>query len=102
MFAWSRRWRRVAIRLRPFSVDWRAVIDKYVPYVACLTSEDREELAWHIQVFLAEKHFEGCGGLVMTDEPVSRLQRRLATSTLCRCVPSGNLAYCNGTIDAPV
>lgn len=23
---------------------------------------------WHIQVFLAEKHFEGCGGLVITDE----------------------------------
>jgi Mlc titration factor MtfA (ptsG expression regulator) len=68
MFAWLRRRRRAAIRRRPFSADWRAIIEKNVPYVACLPIEDREELAGHIQVFLAEKHFEGCGGLVLTDE----------------------------------
>jgi hypothetical protein len=68
MFAWLRRRRRVAIRRRPFPTEWRAIIERNVPYVACLPSEDREELARHIQVFLAEKHFEGCGGLVITDE----------------------------------
>ena len=31
-------------------------------------SEDQLELLGHIQVFLAEKHFEGCGGLELTDE----------------------------------
>ena len=68
MFAWLRRRRRDAIRRRPFPAEWRALIVKNVPYVACLPPEDREELVGHIQVFLAEKHFEGCGGLEITDE----------------------------------
>src|SRR5438270_13399300 len=29
---------------------------------------DRVELLGHIQVFLAEKRFEGCGGFAITDE----------------------------------
>ena len=68
MFAWLRRRRRDAIRRRPFPAEWRAFIEKNVPYVACLSAEDREELVGHIQVFLAEKRFEGCGGLQITDE----------------------------------
>ncbi len=39
-----------------------------VPYVATLSDEDRAELEGHMQVFLAEKKFEGCGGLEITDE----------------------------------
>jgi MtfA peptidase len=35
---------------------------------ARLPSDDRKELRSRIQVFLAEKHFEGLGGLEMTDE----------------------------------
>ena len=68
MFAWLRRRRRDAIRRHAFPAAWRAFIEKNVPYVACLSPDDREELVGHIQVFLAEKHFEGCGGLQMTDE----------------------------------
>jgi Mlc titration factor MtfA (ptsG expression regulator) len=41
---------------------------KNVPYLARLPREDRDALCGHIQVFLAEKHFEGCGGLQITDE----------------------------------
>jgi hypothetical protein len=44
----------VAIRRRPFPAEWRAIIAKNVPYIACLTSEDREELAGHIQVDTAQ------------------------------------------------
>ena len=62
MFAWLRRRRRDAIRRHAFPAAWRAFIEKNVPYVACLSPDDREELVGHIQVFLAEKHFEGCGG----------------------------------------
>ena len=68
MFAWLKRRRREAIRRRPFPAEWRAIIEKNIPYVACLSPEDRQELVGHVQVFLAEKHFEGCGGLQMTDE----------------------------------
>ena len=68
MFAWLKRRRREAIRHRPFSANWQAIIDKNVPYVAALPPQDRDELAEHVQVFLAEKRFEGCDGLQITDE----------------------------------
>jgi Mlc titration factor MtfA (ptsG expression regulator) len=68
MFRWLMRRRREAIRRRPLPAEWRAIMDKNVPYVACLPSEDRDELAGHMQIFLAEKPFEGCGGLQITDE----------------------------------
>jgi hypothetical protein len=47
---------------------WRALIEKNVPYVGRLSPEDRAELFGLIQIFLAEKRFEGCGGLELTDE----------------------------------
>jgi len=39
-----------------------------VAYVRSLSTEDRRELAGIMQILLAEKYFEGCGGLEMTDE----------------------------------
>jgi hypothetical protein len=33
-----------------------------------LPKEDQRELQGHVQVFLAEKSFEGCGGLIITDD----------------------------------
>jgi len=68
MFAWMRRRRRAAIRRGPVPGEWRALIERNVPYVARLPANDRDELEGHIQVFLAEKHFEGCGGQQITDE----------------------------------
>ncbi|HEX7478871.1 MAG TPA: M90 family metallopeptidase [Polyangiales bacterium] len=68
MLAWLRQRRRAAIRRQPFSAAWRGLIAKNVPYVARLSPEDREELIAHVQVFVAEKRFEGCGGLTITDE----------------------------------
>jgi len=68
MFRWLRRRRREKIKARPFPVAWRAHIAKHVPYAALLTKAEREELEGHVQVFLAEKSFEGCGGLALTDE----------------------------------
>jgi MtfA peptidase len=68
MFAWLRRRRRAAIRRRPFPTRWGTFIEKNVPYVALLSAEDQKELLGHVQVFLVEKHFEGCDGLEVTDE----------------------------------
>jgi len=68
MFGWLRRRRREAVRRGAFPAAWRAIIEKNVPYAAGLSPEDRQELLGHVQVFLAEKRFEGCGGLSITDE----------------------------------
>ncbi len=68
MFGWLKRRRREAARRGAFPAAWRAIIEKNVPYAAGLSLEDRQELLGHVQVFLAEKRFEGCGGLSITDE----------------------------------
>ena len=68
MFGWLKRRRREAVRRGAFPAAWRAIIEKNVPYAAGLSPEDRQELLGDVQVFLAEKRFEGCGGLSITDE----------------------------------
>jgi Mlc titration factor MtfA (ptsG expression regulator) len=60
--------RRKKIAGRPFPDEWLTIIDWNVPLYARLTEADQEELKRHILIFMAEKKFEGCGGLRMTDE----------------------------------
>jgi len=60
--------RRDRHRRTPFPREWRAFIEKNVPIFHRLPAEDQAELLGHVSVLLAEKHFEGCGGLEMTDE----------------------------------
>ena len=44
------------------------MIERRVAFFVRLSAADRSELLAHIQVFLNEKRFEGCAGLVMNDE----------------------------------
>ena len=67
MFGWKKKHRQ-KIRRRVFPPGWLEVIKKNVPYFRSLPEADRAELLGDIQVFLDEKHFEGCGGLELTDE----------------------------------
>ncbi len=62
----SRRRRR--LRESPFPPIWRRYLNDNVAIYSRLPEADRRELEGHIRVFLAEKYFEGCGGLEMTDE----------------------------------
>jgi MtfA peptidase len=64
----SKRRRRERLRSEPFPPEWEAILRKNVPVYARLPEDDRRELRGHVRVFLAEKHFEGCGGLTLTDE----------------------------------
>jgi len=65
---WFKKWRRNKIASRPFPQGWLEVIEKNVPLYSKLSQSDRQELQRHILIFLAEKRFEGCGGLAITDE----------------------------------
>ena len=60
--------RRLKLRSTPFPQEWREILHRRFPLLACLPPEDQRELEGHMQVFLAEKQFEGCDGLVITDE----------------------------------
>jgi len=68
MLRFIRNRRRKRYRETPFPSEWLAFIERNVPLFLRLPSADRQELLGHIQVFMAEKHFEGCGGLEITDE----------------------------------
>ena len=59
---------RERIRRRPLPPAWRAILERTFPRYVRLSSADRAELEGYIQVFLAEKRFEGAAGLVITDE----------------------------------
>jgi len=67
-FGFFKRRRRRRLLRQPFPSAWLAVIERRVPYYRLLTPEERARLCGHVQVFLAEKRFEGCGGLAVTDE----------------------------------
>jgi len=64
----NRKHRRTQLMQEAPPPTWYAILQRRVPYVARLTDADRGELFGKMQVFLAEKHFEGCGGLELTDE----------------------------------
>ena len=68
MFDFFKNRRREALRAQPLSVEERAVLDKNIPYLTSLSAQDRTELEALVRIFVAEKTFEGCGGLLLTDE----------------------------------
>jgi Mlc titration factor MtfA (ptsG expression regulator) len=67
VFGFKKR-KRKELREQPFPAEWTAIVERNVAYYSLLAVQDQHELQGHISVFLAEKSFEGCGGLEMTDE----------------------------------
>jgi Mlc titration factor MtfA (ptsG expression regulator) len=67
-FGFLARRRRDALRASAIPQEWRAIVERNVGVYRRLPAADRAELLGHMQVFLDEKHFEGCGGLELTDE----------------------------------
>ncbi len=68
MFRFFRQRRRRRLRRQPMPEEWRALIGRNAPFFNRLPPADQAELLGHVQVFLAEKRFEGCAGLEITDE----------------------------------
>lgn len=68
MFGFLRERRHRQMRNLPVPEAWRAIISRNVPFFDQLPADDQKELLGHVQVFLAEKRFEGCSGLKVTDE----------------------------------
>ena len=56
------------MRALPFPGEWERIVERNVSAYAHLSAEDQRELLGHVQVLLAEKHWEGCGGLELNDE----------------------------------
>ncbi len=68
MFRWFRERRRKKILKNPFPHNWREIMQEKVVHFQYLDSDERVRLEQLVQIFIAEKYFEGCGGLELTDE----------------------------------
>ena len=60
--------RRRRLQAQPFPKDWLETIKRNVEVFSRLSPSDQTELLGHVRVFLAEKRFEGCAGLELTEE----------------------------------
>jgi Mlc titration factor MtfA (ptsG expression regulator) len=60
--------RRRHILEQPFPDEWLRYIEKNMAHYALLTGEEQQRLRQDVQVFVAEKYWEGCNGLEVTDE----------------------------------
>ena len=60
--------RRTRLMAKSFSNEWRQIIEANVPLYRRLPDELKQQLHGLVHIFLAEKHFEGCGGLEITEE----------------------------------
>ena len=68
MFGFLKRRRRERLRATPLPPAWTAVLQDSVAHYRRLPPDAQRRLAGLVQVFLAEKRFEGCGGFALTDE----------------------------------
>jgi MtfA peptidase len=60
--------RRRVVRKRPFPEAWRKMLRDRVPLFRRLPTDLQLQLKQHIQVFIDEKLFVGCNGVVVNDE----------------------------------
>ena len=68
LFSWLRERRRRAIRERPFPSAWHDLLRRHLRQLEWLSEDERQRLRDWVTVFVAEKRFEGCGGMEITDE----------------------------------
>jgi MtfA peptidase len=68
IFGFRKKGRRRRLRAQVIPATWGLILTRSLPLFRRLPPEDQAELLGHVQVFLAEKKFEGCGGLNLTDE----------------------------------
>lgn len=67
LFSWWKRRRRKRITAEPFPAAWDETLAS-IPHVPVLVGDERGPLRQAVQIFLAEKTFEGCAGFEVTDE----------------------------------
>ncbi len=59
--------KRTRLKAEPFPPEWKSILKSHVPLYSSLPKSLKKQLRGHIQVFIDEKNFEGCGGLEITD-----------------------------------
>ena len=68
MLHWFRERRRRKLLAAPFPADWEAHILRNVAHYRWLDAGERKHLRDLVRIFVAEKRWEGCGGLALSEE----------------------------------
>lgn len=68
IFSWLKQRRRRRLLAEPFPPAWLEYLRRNVAHYRYLTEAEQARLGDALRIFVAEKNWEGCGGLVMTDE----------------------------------
>ena len=68
MFNWFRERRRKKLTRAPFPSSWEEILHHNVAHYCMLDDSERARLHALIQIFIAEKYWEGAGGLELDDE----------------------------------
>jgi len=83
LFSWLRSRRRRALAAVPFPAEWERLLVAGVRQVAWLPPDDGQLLRGMVAVLLAEKRFEGCGGLTIGDEVRVSIAGQAAIASFC-------------------
>jgi MtfA peptidase len=68
MFGWLTERRRKKLLEQPFPEEWAAILGENVAAYRLLDTDEQKRLRELSQIFIAEKNWEGCGGLELDDE----------------------------------
>jgi Mlc titration factor MtfA (ptsG expression regulator) len=68
LLKWFRRRRRKKILARPFPDEWNTILRENVFHDQQLNAEQQRRLRQIIRILVAEKNWEGCQGIEITDE----------------------------------
>lgn len=68
LFCLLKRRRRRRLAAKPMPDAWRRILERHVAHYAYLDDAEREQLERDVRIFVAEKYWEGCRGMTITDE----------------------------------
>ncbi len=91
MFRLWRRLTRAQLLAEPFPEAWRELVLASAPLTLGLSDAERTKLEALIRIFLAEKEFEGAGGLELSDEMRVAIAARACLLVLHRTELDGPL-----------
>ena len=82
MFGWLRKLQRRRILAQPFPAAWEGILAANANFFESLSATQQAKLRKSIQIMVAEKNWEGCGGLLLTDEHRVTIAAQMARMTL--------------------
>ena len=84
---WYRDWRRKKWLKQPFPADWEQILQTHFRHFCRLTAEEQDRLRRHVQILVAEKYWEGCHGVQVTDEMRVTIAAHAGYLNLARPLP---------------